>query len=266
MTNWFDKFKNIADVKVHLAKLKLFDKLHIHIGKKETTIINNRTIIVNSSKNKTDLEKIIPEAIEEGYPLLQENSAKLLEEAKKTSALPQNVDLLNFYQDKIPLLDQIILRASMHIEQLYKKKDKNHAEQVKLGLIQNYGQRGRNICRLYCASYFAGFIKTVYEKMSALHGFKKAHFEGFYELVVTESPYAIFIEKVMDQNKVKEIIQQRINSNKKYRISFNIHGIGKENCLKIRESVSELEDDGIIKISPDIIEKHKVITVTLRFE
>lgn len=273
MNKWFEKFKSVLDIKyLSDLNLRIADKLHIHIGKKET-VINNNIIVVGLPQNMEALRSLLPAAIEEGYTLLGEDSAKLLEGAKQTTLIPENTSLLSFYKDKISSLDLTILKASMTIEQLYKKEErtckdeKSYAEQVKLGLIHNYGIRGRNICRLYCAGYFSGFLKTAYEEMSKLSGFDKSHFDKFYEVVVMESPQAIFIERVMDTTKVREAIQQRIDGNKKYGIkNFNIHGIGKDNCVKIREVVSQFEKDGIITVEPEIEEKHKVITVTLRSE
>lgn len=262
MGKWLDKLKGFINVEV---KSLVGGDANLHIGKKESHTHNHITLNFGkfTPEQKEVLQKALPEAITEGYSLLEENSVKLLEEAKKSAALPENEALLRFYNGKIPDQDKMILRASMHIKHLYATKDPS-AEQVKMGLIQNYEKRGKNICRLFCAGYYHGLIKNVFEEAALV---PQADLSKFYEVVVTESPQAVFIEKWMSSADIKETIQKRIDGNKKYGIKrFNVHGIGYDNCLKIRRAISDLEEKGVITIEPEIEERNKVITVTLSFE
>lgn len=261
---FLEKLKKLIGIKFDL---KSFFNIHITIDKSTKNINKSKTIEIGYNQYKDKLKPILKKALEERWTIISKEASDLIKDEKQVKAIPKNKNLLEFFKDIIPPEDHTILRASVLIYEKFKKNEE--VSDLKHGLIQNYGRRGKNICNLYSAGYFGGFLKEVYEIMSQDSEFDVEAYNDFYQLVVTESPYAVFISKNMDNKEVKEIILVRIGKNKKYGIkNFKIHGIGRDNCKKIRGVIEELENEmtkvGIL-FDKIIYEKNNIISVTLKF-
>ncbi len=265
--SFFDKLiGKIKKLHINISFLNL-NITNIHIdNSKKTQVDRSNILIINNEEDKDILKELLPEALKEKYILLSKDSKGIIEEEKKVKLLPKNKNLFDFYRDKIPKIDFLILRASVLIKEKFENGE--DVTQLKLGLIQNHGNRGRNISNLYSAGYFDGLLKNVYTTMSAEPDFNIELYKEFYEVFVTESPYDVFIYKSMSLEEVKREILNRIDKNKNYGIKvFKVHGIGNKNCKKIRTAIDEIATqmikDGFI-LKKEINEKDWIISVTIR--
>lgn len=262
---FLDKLKKIFETKlnINLSKFINIDKsIHIHItdkGQKYSADKLTNTVNINYSELKEELKSII-RPIEESYPILGEKSEHLREDFKLQDSSSENQEILQFFKDKIPETDHKILRAALYMRKQFELGNREIVKRLKIDIIGKYGDKGKNITNLCTAGYFEKFIKPMCE-IKPTDEFKK-----FYELIIAESPYAIFIHKGMNKTEIERTIAERMEKNLKYRIKpfkIKIHGIGKENCSKIRETITKLEERREIDFTTEIREKDEIIIVTL---
>lgn len=159
--------------------------------------------------------------------------------------------MISFYEGKIPPLDLNLLKIAIFIQKKHDDGDHGEGDRLKLEAMQIYSNRAKNICNLYSAGYFHDFLKSAYLSLSALPDFTAEMFNEIYDLVVGESILAVFINRTMDINDVTEKILKKIEQNKQFGIrTFKIHGINKDNCIKIKTALLKIE--GTEQITYDI--------------
>jgi hypothetical protein len=139
-----------------------------------------------------------------------------------------------------------------------------------LDIIKRYGNRGKNIVNLYCEGYFENFLKPIFEELNRQTKSPteaSSKFKEIYEFVIKESPVAIFVNKAMGQDEVKALISAKIERNAKYGIKyFNIHGIGHENCMKIKKAIEAIEAGRGTPINKETHETNNIVNVTIYLE
>ncbi len=232
-------------LKVDLSKLKSIE-LHFFCGNtKNTTQVVDKSVNINianfDDKDKAKLKGIIKSSVvQEGELILRDDTKKLLEEFETEDGKEENKEILQWFKGKIPANDYEALRASFFVS--YKFKKGEDVRQLRWDIIRRYGERGKNISNLCTAGYFTSQIKPLYEEMFSQPDFNSNKFLERYEIIVTESPYAVFISKPMTKQEAKEEVLGRIAIGKKYGIhALNIHGLGSDNLEKIRIIISELQ-------------------------
>ena len=74
-----------------------------------------------------------------------------------------------------------------------------------------------------------------------------------YEMIVTESPLAMFIGMKTSADKAKALLQEKIKFNKQAEVGYlNIHGIGKTNIKLIKKLLEDNEVAGVFVEEPRI--------------
>jgi len=92
--------------------------------------------------------------------------------------------------------------------------------------------------------------------------FSLEKFSKIYEIIVNESPYAIFISNRTTQEEALTQVVEKMDISGKYGISsINIHGIGRENVDKIIYILEQIKDS--INLPPEIVQEGGVITVKI---
>lgn len=248
MMNILGKLSSLFKIELNLPKV-LNAKLFSDNQSNKTIYVDKRTININVCKLNTSkeskLKPLINQAIvEDGLLLTRDDVQEVITAFRKVDKEKRNLEFLKFIKQIIPEEDLVILRAAIFIKSQYDAgKD---IKPLKGQLIERYGNRGKNISNLYSAGYFASLIKPLYEEMSKQPDFVQERFREVYEIIVKESPYAVFINTNMTPSETKEAVVNRIKISQKYGLSFlHIHGIGKENVSKILQLLDEMKTDFI---------------------
>lgn len=192
-----------------------------------------------SSKFKKALKSAV---VDEDQILLENKASQLIEDFKEKDATSQNQKVLNFFQNKILPKDYEALRASLYLRSKY--DEGVDVYQLKTDIITKYGERGKNISNMCTAGYFEKWLIPLYKEMEQSPDFSIDKFQFTYDIIVKESAFAVFVHRDMRGEKVKATILGKIHTNLEYGIKFvTIHGIGKENKKKIKETIAELESE-----------------------
>ncbi len=260
--SFLDKLSTLLSI--DLSGLKSLTVKLLSDNKTQTQIINAKdnakVLVVNiNNLDSEDQKKALAETIKSAFdsgeqPLvIEENTLKTLEEFKVADSQSDNKSTIDYFRGKIPSTDIEILRASILVASLYDNGNAVDAVQRKHDIVQRYGDKGRNICNLFSADYFSNLIKPIYEEMSSSSNFDPTKFQSVYNIIVTESPYAIFIHSGMSSDAVKKSVLERIDVSKKYGTSYlNIHGIGRDNVEKISDLIKQLTQEGVLQKLPEI--------------
>jgi len=172
------------------------------------------------------------------------------------------MDILAFYRDKIDPIHFKAMEASVYLREVFQEgKD---VTELKSDIIKKYGTQGKNITNMCSAGYFEGYIREVYDEMSSDMDFKMNDFTKYFNVLVTTSPFAIFVHKEMGEDELSGLILHKIASHQKYGVSFlAIHGIGRTNVRKIKKIVVELDEKDEFTINKQ--QNKNIILVKITF-
>ena len=274
-----------------LDKLKEFVKVDLHlnvqIGVKTINIINNDPTVSPPAKIDTEghvtitWNKLTPEQKAKIKPLIahdvRTHDALLLEDESKERA--EDVDctehetnekaLINFFRGKIPPGDLTALRSALYL----RRKFREHAPREEIyslrrEIIDKYSERGRIISNLCSSGYFETWFKPLYENLSRNHRFKPDEFTAYYERIIQEGAFAVFVSSGMTADDVTRAIEAQYTKEIRYGITaplVNVHGIGKTNVESINVAIYNLKEKyPHIKIKKN--ESMNIISARLSFE
>jgi len=230
-------------------------------------VIKGPIIIINTNpldKNEIiRVQGIIRDAVDKDrIPLLQDDTQKLLEDFKHVDSESVSQNLTAYFKGKIPATDIEALRQSIYVKAVSDRG--GDIQKLKRDITARYGNRGKNICNLYSAGYFTSQIQPMYEEMISQPDFSPSDFNTAYEMIVIESPYAVFINREMANESAVKEVRDRIDTAKKYGIRYlNIHGIGEANVDKIVFILEKLRSD--FSLPEEIKRQGNVIVVKIQF-
>lgn len=253
--NWFDGlvkiFPQLRKVTSKI-KLTLINIDNRNIDKRSVNVLNIGNL---DSKQKEQLLKSLPKALSEGYEILESKYEEEAEDYSKKISKKKNIELIEYFQGKIPEKDLYALKASIYIKEVF--DGGGDIQSLKQGLRNRYGQRGNNISNLYSAGYFETWIKPMYENSSSQD---IQVFLETYELIVEDFPFAIFVSRDMSVAEITREIKNKINDCQKYGIeTLNIHGIGEENIFNITKAVETLQKE--VEFAFDFAKKGRLFVV-----
>lgn len=239
------------------------------INNNSPVIYDKRTQILNIDLGKQSPEAIkdillsLPEMVDASFPTLKLTSTQKAEDYLEKIGVSENQKLIDYYADKLPIGDLVILKASLYLKSVLN----NGGETIfiKNDIAKRFGTRGRNISNLCSANYFNTVIKTVYESMAEAEDFKIEMFWKEYNFIVDIYPFAVFVNIGVGEKEIKKTTLEKIKWNKKYgHHELNIHGIGKVNINKITNVLKEIEKEIDIKDKTVNLERG-IIVVKLVF-
>lgn len=186
---------------------------------------------IRSLIQEDDLDKII-ESTTDGE----------VKELRSYEARAGHLDLVANLVDNIPPTDVYILRASLYIRALYLEGKSEGIGKLKEDIGQRWGQRGRNIANLCSAGYFENLIIPVLKGEMKLP-YPHESFHEFYNSVVHETAYSVFVPSMMtDKDLEDKIISQGNRNENEYNRSYvNIHAIGKDNVKRVYKVIEKLK-------------------------
>lgn len=216
-------------------------------------------------KKEKALKQIFQQA-NKGTLFASDESATLLQEVSSSIKKPNNIEILNFFSDKIPPDDYVILTASLVIRDKFKQGLKDQVSKLRSQLSSTYGEKANTISNLCTAIYFEEFLIPLYDEMKKSTTFVLEDYKRAYIKLINDFPVAIFINSHMSKKDVERKIRSKIVQNKQYSVPYlNIHGIGRDNIGAIQGVISKLRfnvDYTDIKVELD----DPIIIVRLRFD
>ncbi len=272
MANFLDKLKNFfqaRDTKISISFKFVDIKVNKNDYSKKILVLNKTGEVEKLNLGALDKEsdrefaELFTQA-ESGTLFLNEGTNKLIESAKETLGENDSKSLIDFFSGKIPPDDLRILKSAVVLRKQFKEgKDVSIYKHQLSGI---YGSKANTICNMCTAGYFEDFLMPLYGTMSKGENFKTEDFTIAYMQLIQDFPIAIFINSSMGLEDLEKIIRARIESNKKYEISYlNIHGIGRSNINAISTIVAKLSKPGDYT-QKNIDEKDGIIIVKLRFD
>lgn len=185
-------------------------------------------------------KKILKESVlNEDYSLIEETSQNLLQEFWQVDSSAANQELLKRLRTHIPVDDFKALRASLLLRARYLST--GDIGYLKEDIIRMYGKRGGVIANMCTAGYFEEMIVPILNGIEGRPGFTEEAFNRLYETIIAEHGFALFVTASMTAKKVEKAVGEKIETNKRYGLGYvSIHGIGKANIKKIRQSVENL--------------------------
>lgn len=263
---WFDKLKTLFDIKISLnisptIKLVKVDNSNNASAGKEYVYNEKENVLVLNAKNLTEdknqeLKSITKEYIQDGNMLLKDDASRKFQEVESYNKKGRENDkqILEFFKDIIPPKDLDTLEVSLFLRDEFR----NHYDikEMKQDIRRKFGDRGNNISNLCTAGYFENFL-------TELHKVSTERFKELYELIVSNSVLAVFVNAQMSDFQVADEIKKKINASLQYGFKdVYIHGIGTQNINKIRRCIEKNKEffDFYEKI---IFERENVIIVKL---
>lgn len=211
-----------------------------------------------SSRQQKKFLSVLPSQLKQEIPLLETEFHQTAAKFGNFASQPEYKDLIEYFIDKLPGEDILILKASLYLKWVLSQNMKT--DRLKQDIVERYGVRGKNISNLCSAGYFETVIKVLYEEMKRDPGFTMEKFLRVYEEIIIHYPFAVFIHRHMNAKAVETLIKKKVEDMEKYGIfTLNIHGIGKSNVKRIKKAIRELK--GIVASADRVGENIIVVKV-----
>jgi hypothetical protein len=274
-----------------LDKLKEFIKVDLHlnvqIGVKTVNIINNDPTVSPPAVIDTDghvtisWNKLTPEQQTKIKPLIahdvRTHDALLLEDESKERAEDVDISehetddraLINFFRGKVPSTDLTALRSALYLRKKFREgAPREEIYRLRREIIDRYSERGRVISNLCSSGYFESWFKPLYENLSRNRHFNPQEFTAFYERIIREGAFAVFVSSGMSSDDVTAAIEDQYTKEIRYGITaplVNVHGIGKTNVESVNVAIYNLKEKyPHLKIKKT--ESMNIISARLSFE
>ena len=249
------------------VNIKFFsdNKNEIHHHYDQSSKILNINAAQLDQKQKEHLKVELRSAINADYTIIENEATDRVNDFKKEEKSSDYQKVVDFFKNKVSLLDLEIIRAALYIRRCFRRRE--NIDTLKWDVSQKHGQRGNNIVNLCTAGYFEDYLMPFFDLVSENAVDEQEalrEFDILFNTIVIGLPFTIFVCYKMNVDEVKSIIMDKVKKNLKYGLKFlNIHGIGIQNIKKIHETILELEET--IKIKKSINEKNNIIFVRLEF-
>lgn len=146
-----------------------------------------------------------------------------------------------------------ILNLSIYAKKLFDNKEGQKAQNVRDDIGKHYGKDGRKLCNLYLSGYIDGMTEFLIQEYGQDTEKVKNEINQKIRKFVKESDYIFFIHQDSGEEEVSLEIKRCIKQEKPY---IAIHGAGSINIRKVRNILTELEDE-LSNSGYDINEENK---------
>lgn len=259
MLDWLGKIIP-KHIHVHLSvspKLVINNvKIEAKPETKEPVIIDGDKLIINdATKEGAEIAdnaiKALPSNLEHNDIVLEEANLENLEAIDKDIKESDYNKQLERFRGIVPRADWPILEAAILIAIRYKRGE--NISRMKAQIVARYGARGAMISNLYSSGYFESLIQPLHTSISE-GSLAMDEYLDLYEMVVTESPLAMFVGVGSTKSKIKTTLLEKIKYNQANEVGYlNIHGIGASNIKVIKSLMDDPEicqhfiEDPVIK-------------------
>ncbi|MCL5100585.1 MAG: hypothetical protein M1122_01350 [Candidatus Marsarchaeota archaeon] len=253
--------------------VKLPERIDIKVlsdNKKHEITNNYNTLNLNIGSLSPEQNKAFAEYIaalktskEQDYIVMESKSYAVIEELYKINP---NFQAISKLATTLLPEDYGALEDAVYIKYLSDNSKFSEIPERKRQIRYEYGERGNTITNLYTAGYFHGIFLPLYDELLKDPN-NLDEFKLIFDRLIRDFPLAIFINRTMSLEEVKATIKNKILKNQKYGIKkLHIHGINKQNCDNIKESVRLLEEEKELTFTKTIDEISNIIMVKLEFD
>ena len=210
------KLKNIFRGNIHIHDLlhHVITINHIHIEQNSPpeaapiTEISPGKLVLNLDKLSElppDQREAIKAAFHEAVlvddiPLLQDKTKERLEDIAVSESYNEVKQLLNFFKGRIPSEDYAALRSAIYIKNKFDGgAPQSEVLSLKAEVREKFGLRGIKISNLWSEGYFKDMIKPIYDRLCVDPDFSDTEFFKFYNLIIDEEAFAVFVPSRMTQ-------------------------------------------------------------------
>lgn len=209
------------------------------------------TIFLVNLKDSTK-DKILPilkEKWSEVGVLMKKSSERTLESYITYVENRSNIEVIEFFKDKIPAADFDVLKMSLFI--LTQPEISQDVNLFKQQIRERFGERGTYISNLCSSGYFENDFMPYYES-------HPTDFERYYELSVARELKAIFVHAGMTRSTLADIFEKRLIVARRFQVeSFKMHGFGSWNVELIKTVLEDYENSNVK--NGGNIEAHKIV-------
>jgi hypothetical protein len=270
---WHGLLKSILPENFIKISPQILDSLEeVHIASDNTTnpqtIYNNGTLIIINSGEYNEGPKLLKQVkvdqLVKGDTVLETGSAKKLQEVNDNFWTEPIQKSIAQYGSMVPGKDYHILESAIYIQTLYDSGQKVGEYMRDINI--RYGSRGSMICHLYSAGYFDTLIGPIYQELMQNDNPQVDQYNAVYELIVTESPLALFISRRDEVHDIEEKVIKRIELNQNAGVHYlHIHGIGRDNRTRIERALRSESLKELLIGDPEYETKNGMTTITIYF-
>ena len=210
----------------------------------EAVFVEKDQLIINEAtkEGKRIADKVIkqiPQHLQHNDLVIEDSNLADYQAIDKRLSSQQFKERLNEFKSIVPKGDVAILEVAIIIKEKHEAGES--VSLIKGQAVQRFGPRAGMICNLYSSGYYHSLILPLYETVSegtlALDEYLEV-----YEMIVTESPLAMFVGVGTTRVKAKEQLLAKIAFNRDAGVDYlNIHGIGDSNIQLIHELLQDEE-------------------------
>ncbi|MCA9323577.1 hypothetical protein KC992_00570 [Candidatus Saccharibacteria bacterium] len=206
--------------------------------------IDGNTLRINASTDEgrriaDAIVKKLPRNVKHNDLVLEQGSLEEFETVSKVLDDTAYKKELEIFKPMVVSSDVPILEIAILVKKAYDNGE--NVAPIKSQAIQRYGNRAAMICNLYSSGYFHTLIKPLFYSKEKGDIAIDTYLE-IYDMIVTESPLAMFIGVGTERSSAKKQLLKKIKANKENEVGYlNIHGINETN-IKLIKSLLE-EDD-----------------------
>lgn len=266
MGNPLDKLEQIF--KTTLKNIN-FKSIHgIKIASNNKTQVTNNIFVINPKDLPPEIagkvRDVIQGVYEDKVELLEEGTSKKLADYTSKIATPENQAVIEFFKGRLSQEDMVLLQSSLYLRTVFNTGG-DYAS-LKTQIVERYHARGASVSNLCTAGYFESLIIPMFEELERNERLPDEAFRSIYDDIVTNYPFAVFINQRMTNEEVEESIMKKMEANKKNSsMRLNIHGIGEKNIELIFKILAEIEKKSKIA-RKKIDQSGYALTVKLEFE
>jgi hypothetical protein len=271
---FFDKLKNIFEGRFenilsnNEINISLFnftrnsqDTLEVEGGNKLNLDLKRAT----AEERRLIKENIIDGVVQDDKDaFLKDNSSEKTKQIKNNLPKENDMELLNFYKDKLRPDMYKSLEASLVVRNSFKNKE--DISELKKDIARRYPQFGNNICNLVSRGYFDSHFKDLYFSMLEDEEFDMRFYQRKVVKIVKSLPYTVFITRYKSFDELSGEVRFKLEKLKKYGTGkLLLHGLGRENVTTTLSILDEYEEEDHIQIEKEINSNKTIITATLIF-
>lgn len=265
MFNPFDKLKQIF--KTELKDVNFINGIKISSDNK--TQVTNNIFIIGDPKSLPpgtahQVQTVIGEIYQDKVELLEEETSEKLADYTSKIATPENQSVIEFFKGRLNQEDMILLQSCLYLRTVF--NNGGDYSLLKSQIVEKYHGKGASVSNLCTAGYFESLIIPTFQELERNTPLSNEVFQTIYSDIMTNYPFAVFINQRMNEGEVENMITKKIEANRKNgSMKLNIHGIGERNIEVIFKILTEIEKKLTIT-RKKIDQSGNAITVKLEFE
>lgn len=232
-------------------------------SEKKLFVVEEGTLVIDpealTGKQKHILKQLLAsEMLDQSGAILDETTQATINASLE--ALPKMEDTAQKLIGIIPPKDIPLMYASLYLRTRHKLGEP--VEGIKAQIVKVYGTRGAHFANLCTAGYLEEWFIPVYQEWLRQSGdasIAKARFRKFYNNIVDDLPWTVFVRGVMPEAKLIATIERKMRNNAEIGVRYlNLHALGKSNVKKVVRALPKITEAAHAIIAVQEREKERI--------